>query len=286
MYYGAQPTHPEELNKATTSASIVLYNTDETLVKRVLKSVLESNASVKLFLIDNSPTDGIQNYIANHENIIYIHNPSNPGFGAAHNLAIFESIKLGYLYHFIVNPDIYFDGDVIGPMVNYMIANPRVGMLMPKVLYPNGDIQYLPKLLPSFAWIIRRKLKLPHSTFKQFIDNYELRNVPADIIYNSPILSGCFTLLKLEAIKEVGGYDDSFFMYFEDFDLSRRIHKKYKTIYYPNVSVYHEYESGANKNIKLFKIFLASAFRYFTKWGWFFDSDRKEINKRTLSQFK
>src|SRR5690606_26243677 len=98
--------------------------------------------------------------------------------------------------------------------------------------------------------------------------------------------SGCFTLLNLEAVKEVGGYDDRFFMYFEDFDLSRRMHKKYKTIYFPDVSVYHGYEGGANKNFRLFKIFIKSMIAYFNKWGWFFDKERKEINKRTLEQFK
>ena len=79
---------------------------------------------------------------------------------------------------------------------------------------------------------------------------------------------------------------DKFFMYFEDWDLSRRMHKKYKTIYYPLVSVYHGYESGANKSFKLFIIFLRSAFIYFNKWGWFFDKERKQFNKATLAQFK
>ncbi|MCY1560600.1 hypothetical protein D9M68_977500 [compost metagenome] len=106
------------------------------------------------------------------------------------------------------------------------------------------------------------------------------------MIYNAPILSGCFTLLNLEAIKKVGGYDDNFFMYFEDWDLSRRIHQHYKTLYFPLVSVYHGYESGANKSSRLFKIFVNSAITYFSKWGWFFDSERKKINKKALEQFK
>ena len=70
---------------------------------------------------------------------------------------------------------------------------------------------------------------------------------------------------NLKAIQEIGMYDDNYFMYFEDWDLSRRMHKKYKTIYYPLVSVYHGYESGANKSFKLFKIFIHSAITYFNK---------------------
>jgi GT2 family glycosyltransferase len=113
-----------------------------------------------------------------------------------------------------------------------------------------------------------------------------LRFVPIDLTYNAPVLSGCFTLLNLKAIQEVGLYDDKYFMYFEDWDLSRRMHKKYKTLYYPKVSVYHEYESGANKNARLFIIFIKSAVTYFNKWGWFFDKDRSEVNKATLAQFQ
>jgi len=74
-------------------------------------------------------------------------------------------------------------------------------------------------------------------------------------------------------------------MYFEDWDISRRVHQKFKTVYFPKVSVYHGYESGANKNKRLFKIFIKSAKSYFNKWGWAFDSDRRKINKTTLSQF-
>jgi GT2 family glycosyltransferase len=81
-------------------------------------------------------------------------------------------------------------------------------------------------------------------------------------------------------------YDDTFFMYFEDWDLSRRIHQYYKTIYFPLVSVYHAYDSGANRSSRLFKIFINSGVTYFNKWGWFFDGERKKTNKHALSQFK
>jgi GT2 family glycosyltransferase len=125
----------------------------------------------------------------------------------------------------------------------------------------------------------------PVKAYQKFINEYELRDIPSDKIYNAPVLSGCFTLLNLNAIKKIGMYDDTFFMYFEDWDLSRRMHKYYKTIYFPKVAVYHGYESGANKNSRLFKIFIKSAIRYFNKWGWFFDSERDKINKVALEQF-
>ncbi|MDV6168396.1 glycosyltransferase [Flavobacterium sp. DG1-102-2] len=265
------------------TASVVLYKTSLSDIEKVVIS-LNQMADLKLYLIDNSPTDELRSFEGGQ--IIYIHNPSNPGFGAAHNIAIQKAIEEGSKYHLIVNPDAYFTGDVVTPMVNYMEQNPDVGMMMPQVLNEDGSTQNLPKLLPSPYSILMRKFKKPVSFYNKFIERYELRNVPADKIYNAPILSGCFTLLRLSAIKEVGMYDDAYFMYFEDWDLSRRMHEKYRTIYYPLVSVYHGYESGANKSSRLFKIFIKSAITYFSKWGWFFDSERKRINTRALSQFK
>lgn len=266
------------------TASIVLYKNPFELVSKAVQSLLASHSEVKLYLVDNSPSQSLQ-ILADSPRITYIHNPSNPGFGAAHNIALKLAIAAGSKYHFIVNPDIYFDGDIVTPMVEYMEQNLQVGMMMPQILNPDGTAQYLPKLLPTPFSIIWRKVRYPKSLYNKFINNYELRFVSGDVIYNSPIISGCFTLLRLKAIEEIGNYDDQFFMYFEDWDLSRRMHEKYKTLCFPLVSVYHEYHSGANKSLKLFKIYLKSAGHYFSKWGWFFDKKRRIINNKSLSQF-
>lgn len=268
------------------TASIVLYNTDQIEIKKTLESVFNTFQNIELYLIDNSDNDVLKSLKSFDSRIKYIHNPTNPGFGTAHNIAIKEAALAKSKYHFIVNPDIYFEGDVITPMVEYMANDATIGMMMPQILNLDGTVQNLPKLLPSPFSILWRKIKKPARAYQKFINEYELRNVPKDMIYNAPILSGCFTLLNLEALKKVGLYDDAYFMYFEDWDLSRRVHQHYKTIYFPLVSVYHGYESGANKSKKLFKIFVNSAITYFNKWGWFFDIEREKINKEALSQFK
>ena len=272
------------LNSVAT-VSIVLYENCFEEISKLISSFSKSNIR-SIFIVDNSPSDRLRSISTTDSRIAYTHNPYNSGFGVAHNQAITKAIAFGAEYHFSVNPDIYFNEDVIGEMVDYMQRNKDVGMLMPQILNEDGSIQHMPKLLPSILSIFIRKFKKPYFYYKKFIDQYELRFINDDIIYNAPILSGCFTLLNLEAIKEVGMYDPKFFMYFEDWDLSRRMHQKYKTIYFPKVSVYHGYESGANKNSKLFKIFINSAITYFNKWGWFFDSERNEINRKALAQFK
>jgi len=99
-----------------------------------------------------------------------------------------------------------------------------------------------------------------------------------------PSLSGCFMLLRTEVLKVVGGFDERFFMYCEDFDLCRRIGQVSKTIYYPDVSVIHNYEKGSYKNSKLLRYHIQSSVKYFNKWGWFFDKERRRINNDTLDR--
>lgn len=157
---------------------------------------------------------------------------------------------------------------------------------MPKVLYPDGEIQYLCKLLPSpFDLIFRRFV--PFEKWKDKRNEiYELRFTGYDEIMNIPYLSGCFMFLRVDILKKVGLFDERFFMYLEDTDLSRRIYRVAKNIFYPYVHIYHEYGKGSYKNKKLLMYHIQSAIKYFNKWGWFNDSERKKINQEILEKFE
>ena len=85
-------------------------------------------------------------------------------------------------------------------------------------------------------------------------------------------------LLRRESFERVGGFDERFFMYFEDLDLTRRIHELYRTVYYPDVTIVHRHEKGSYKSLRLLYCGLESAVRYFNKWGWVSDRDRSRIN--------
>lgn len=266
--------------------SIVLYNTDFNELKKAVDSFFLSDIEdKKLFLIDNSPNDELNICSKLNNNIEYVFNNSNLGFGAGHNIAIKKSIDDQVDYHVVINPDISSTDDIIGPLVSYLNNHSDVGMIMPKIINNDGSLQHLPKLLPTPFGMLLRKIKYPKNVYRKFIDQYELRSVSEDTIYNAPVLSGCFSVFRVCNLKEIGLYDEKFFMYFEDWDISRRMHQISKTIYYPRVKITHNYESGANHNFLLFKIFVKSAIMYFNKWGWFFDLNRKKINRKTLLQF-
>ncbi|MCC8172038.1 MAG: glycosyltransferase family 2 protein [Parabacteroides sp.] len=266
------------------TAAIVMYRNDTDELRTCIESILGYTAVEKIYILDNSPTQAIGLVLPRSTRIEYVFNNKNLGFGAAHNVGIRKAVAAGSRYHVVINPDISFHDDVISPMVKYMEMHPEVGMMMPCILYPDGRMQYLPKLIPSPLDLLRRKLTCFKKMHDRFVHRYELRGVSGEQPFDAPVLSGCFSLLNLAVIRETGGYDERFFMYFEDSDLSRRVHEKYKTLYYPSVSVYHRYEGGANKDSRLFRIFVCSAIKYFNKWGWLADKKRKTTNRRLLRE--
>jgi GT2 family glycosyltransferase len=266
------------------SASIVIYKNSPQVLTKTIDSFLRGTLDSKLYLIDNSPTDKLR-YLMDDPRIIYRFNNKNVGFGAGHNMILREIISESK-YHIILNPDVYFDKNVIDTLHHFMDQHPEIGQVMPKVLYPDGRLQPLCKLLPSPKTLIKRRfLNFHKSSLEKENYRYELRFSGYDKIMDVPFLSGCFMFLRTEVLKSVGLFDERFFLYTEDTDLSRRIHKHYRTVYFPQVTIFHYHQRGSYRNIWLMWCNIKSAVRYFNKWGWTNDSEREFFNQRTIQQF-
>ena len=95
---------------------------------------------------------------------------------------------------------------------------------------------------------------------------------------NVPYLTGCFMFLRLSALEQVGLFDERYFMYPEDIDLTRRLHTRFLTLYYPYATVIHDHERASYKNLKMLMIHIVNLCRYFNKWGWIFDAERDRFN--------
>lgn len=262
-------------------ASIVTFKNDRNNLRKTIDNFLDTNLNIRLYVVDNSPTKDLQD-ICSRTNIEYSFNNNNIGFGAGHNIAIRNMIGRTK-YSLILNPDVYFNKGTLEILFNFMEGNKNVGSVMPKVLFPDNSLQYLCRLLPNpFDMVIRKfNIKLLSMWFNS-IFKYELRFADYAKTMNIPYLSGCFMFARTEIFKEAGIFDERFFMYFEDVDLSRRIHRLYRTVYYPEAAIYHNYERGSNKDVILLKHLISSGVKYFNKWGWFFDKERKLVNKQTL----
>ena len=260
------------------NTSIVLYNHSVVEIEPLIKSLRQSKQVDEMFLIDNSP---VRNPDFEKLPATYIFNNKNLGYGAAHNIAIRKTIEQDIPFHLVVNPDIEFESSILEELEDFMQKNSDVGLLMPKVLYPTGEIQYLCKLLPKPSDLFFRRF-LPNTWYQQSNQRFELRQSGYDKLMDVPYLSGCFMLLRTQALKNVGLFDERFFMYPEDIDLTRRIHREYRTVFYPNVSVIHNHTQGSYKSGLLLWVHLINMIRYFNKWGWFFDAERKKVNEETL----
>ena len=166
-----------------------------------------------------------------------------------------------------------------------MEQNLDIGLTMPKVLYPDGRLQPVCKLLPSpKTLIIRRFLNFQRSRLEKENFKYELHLSGYNKIIDAPFLSGCFMFIRTQALQTVGLFDERFFLYTEDTDLSRRIHKYYRTVFFPEVAIYHYHQRGSYKDISLLWRNIRSAIKYFNKWGWVSDKERDDFNERTLMQ--
>ena len=264
------------------TASIVTYCHTQNELQQLISVAL--NCVEKLYVVDNSPEDTLRTIGEISPKIKYIRN-KNTGYGSAHNIAIREAISLNAVYHVVLNPDIVFKPEVIESLIQYMDQHQDVGQIMPKVFYPDGRLQYLCKMVPTpFDLIFKRFL--PEKLTRKRMDKFQLRFTGYDSIMNVPYLSGCFMLFRVSALKEIGLFDERFFMYPEDIDITRRMHRQYKTIFYPHVSIIHAHAAASKTNVKMLKIHILNMIKYFNKWGWFFDSERRNMNKQLLKEFK
>lgn len=251
--------------------SIVLYKNEPDQILNVVKSFYNTNLNVYLVIIDNSPTDDLKKYFYNYK-IEYIHNPQNPGFGASHNIALMKSIKFNSKYHLVLNPDIYFDESTLFKIVSFMDVDKSIGQLMPKVLFPDNTFQFLCKKNPTLFDLFVRGFvpKYFSKVLIKRINSYTYQDSDFNAcIYNIPYLSGCFMFFRTATLEKVGFFDEKFFMYLEDADITRRFLKISKTVYYPEATIYHHYSGLTHKRWKFKLITIKSAIIYFNKWGWF-----------------
>jgi GT2 family glycosyltransferase len=274
-----------------TTVSLVLYKSNPAELEPLLRSLTVDRAVSSWVVVDNSAAElpGTQPALRALVESLggqYVPAPSNVGFGAGHNLALKALAGVPSDFHLLLNPDITFDATVLPALETAMDNQGRVALMMPQVLFPGGENQYLCKLLPTpLDFALRRFAPGPlQKIARGRMDRYELREMDLHQPAQIPFLSGCFMFLRRSVFEEIGGFDKSYFLYMEDVDLCRRIAAAGELLYWPAARVTHVHQRGSHTSIKLMFTHLRSAITYFNKWGWFFDTDRSRINKTALAR--
>ncbi|OGK20750.1 hypothetical protein A3C98_04485 [Candidatus Roizmanbacteria bacterium RIFCSPHIGHO2_02_FULL_37_15] len=251
--------------KVTLSVIVLSYNTKE-LTLRCISSLIKTlsiknNFISEIILVDNGSTDGSVDQFKNLKlkntndtlKVKTRFNKKNLGYAKGNN----QGLRLATgKYVLFLNSDTIVDKIDFRKLFNYLENNPRVGVLTVKVILPNSNIdpashRGFPTIWNSFCYITGLEDVFKNiPIFNKIFTGYHLSYQDYQTIHEIDSPSGAFYLTKKYIVKKLDGFDENFFMYGEDLDLSFRIKKLgYKVIYYPEFVVTHiKHASGLEKN--------------------------------------
>jgi GT2 family glycosyltransferase len=263
------------------SISIVLHNNEIKMIDEVIHSCASSNIKPEIFVVDNS-SDSRFSYLVRDERITYYRTNDNCGFGGGHNIGIKKyDILAKFDYHLVLNPDVSFNQEVLTELINYLDANLDVGAIMPRITNFDGSLQFARRLLPAPIDIIMKRL-CPMSAVAR---RYEIKDMEPQSPVEIGGLCGCFMLMRCSELIKSGLFDERYFMYFEDFDLARRISMSSKVIYFPGVSARHGANREHKRSFRISFYLISSAIKYYIKWG-YYDAERLKINAKAIKQIE
>jgi len=245
------------LENMSISASIVTYNDSEKSLKAV-KSILDNTKKypLNLYVFDNGSTDDTVKVIKDNTTAAVIENKENLGFGKAHNLSLKQEMGK---YHFFINPDISVTYDVLSEMADFLEDNPDIVMAMPKILNEDGTEQKLPKEVPTFKRLFLGRLN------KDIRSEYVWANREISNVTDIDFCSGCFFCVRSDVLKKLGGFDEKFFMYLEDADMTLRAKKYGRVVIAPQFFVTHAWERASAKKLKYLLIHIKSSIMFLSK---------------------
>ena len=200
----------------------------------------------------------------------FLTNADNPGYGRAVNRL---AAQLGELppYIGVLNTDLSWQPGTFERLLAWLQQHPEVNLAVPQILDPAGTPQKLCKHNPTVLGLFSRRF-LPAWLKPAWLKRYDRWYVMADQnyqeVFEAPYLSGCCMLIRSEAFRLAGGFDERYFLYLEDADLTRSLARDGRCVHLPVASVVHNWGRGNYRNLWLMAVNLASAWHYFRKWGW------------------
>jgi len=219
-----------------------------------------------LTIVDNGKNgQSLNTFVA--ENIRIIENLHNVGYGAAHNQAIISSRSE---FHLILNPDVTVDLAYVSRTIELLTNNTDVVLAGPCGKAADGTAAHLCKRYPSLLVLFVRGLRQEWVKFffRRQLAQYEYHDLLDSEPSNVELLSGCCMFARTQALQGVGGFDERFFLYFEDFDLSLKMGEKGRVVFLPTANIIHLGGNSSAKGLHHIRLFVESAARFFQKYGW------------------
>ncbi|MCX4028852.1 glycosyltransferase family 2 protein [Endozoicomonas sp. SM1973] len=260
--------------------SLVVYKQSWSLIENVIDSLIRAVNETKILfasivVVDNFGDSALSKKLSHRYSNInemfdlrLIQGQGNLGYGLGNNLA---TNVLGYDYVLVLNPDVIIHQGVFEIALDYLSNNNDVVLVSPKILNEKGTLESGVKSYPSVFVLLLRFLnnKKLNRLFQKKLADYENHQVVnSNSITDVNIVSGCFMLFRSSILKQLGGFDSRYFMYFEDFDLSFRARKLGRVVYHPDVVVTHYGGGAGRKGLKHIKYFSSSMVKFFNRYGW------------------
>lgn len=204
--------------------------------------------------------------------VVFQGNRSNPGYGRAINQALARIHAEGVHPTFLgaLNTDLTWEPGTFETLVAAMREDPQLVLTVPQLRDPEGNVQHLCKRDPTVLGLFSRRF-IPEGLKPAWLRRYDRDYTLADQNYDAPFsasyLSGCCMVMRTEAFQAVGGFDEHFFLYLEDADLTRSLGRLGQTMHWPGAEVVHHWGRGNHRSLRLTGVNLHSAYVYFRKWG-------------------
>ncbi len=224
---------------------IVTFNSSH-FIEVCLQSILKQikGMDYELIIIDNASKDKTCSLIEERfPEALLVRNHSNEGFAKANNLALQRAIGDFIL---LINPDTEWKKGELQEAIQFLIDHPEIEALGCRLILEDGSWQKSHGNFPTLIREIKEALYLPRifpqSQWMRGVYVYQDNRDPVPVDW----ISGTFFLFKKEILTEVGTFDEHYFMYYEDIDLSKRIREKGKEIYYfPKIEIAHYQRVGS-----------------------------------------
>jgi GT2 family glycosyltransferase len=225
------------------------------------------NIDGEILVADNNSSDGSREYFRNkyRDKVKFLWFDNNMGFAKAYNKTV-EQAQGEYLL--ILNPDTLIPEDAIEKLLQFADQKKDVGIIGGKMI--DGTGQFLPES--------KRGIPTPWTAFWKISGIYKILNFPPFNKYYAPhlkqdetgpveILTGAFMFMKKKLYEEVGGFDERYFMFGEDIDLSYSVLLQGKTnYYYPKVKIIHFKGESTIKDKSYVNNFLEATFQFQKKF--------------------
>jgi GT2 family glycosyltransferase len=192
----------------------------------------------------------------------------NVGYGGGQNRAL---ATVTSDYHLILNPDVFLEEDALVEGLRYLQGHPEVAMLVPQGFDPQNEYARLSKRHPSLLVLLLRALAVRSSDgpLGRRVARYTYGGeLPCDTPKPVKLASGCFMLCRTDVLKRVNGFDDRYFLYFEDYDLSLRMRSYGAIVELPQARITHYGGHTARRDLRRIGHFVRSGVRFFNRYGW------------------